>query len=129
MWSSRRPIRHDDGPLAARVGQPERRSPLLPDGEKLAQGQRPQGVTVTDTIRLGRMLAFEKPSGGVRGIVAEDIVRRLVSRTKTQQLSTALETANAPHHCAMLTRAGSECVAHALQAHTEMDPPGHVRLH
>ena len=87
-------------------------------GEQLAQGHPPQGAN--DTIRLGRMMALQKPSG-VRGIVAGDIVRRLVAWTMAQQLSTAVETATAPHQYAMSTRAGTVCVAHALQVLTELD--------
>ena len=37
------------------------------------------------------MTALQKPSGRVRGIVAGDIVRRLVARTMAQQLSPAVE--------------------------------------
>ena len=32
-----------------------------------------------EVVRLGGMTALQKPSGGVRGIVAGDIVRRLVA--------------------------------------------------
>ena len=39
-----------------------------------------------------------------------------------QQLGKAVEEATAPHQYAMSTRAGTECVAHALQVLTEMDP-------
>ena len=54
--------------------------------------------------------------------MAGDFVRRLVARTMAQQLSTTVETATDPHHHAMFTRAGTECVAHALQVLTELDP-------
>ena len=67
------------------------------------------------------MTAFQKPGGGVRGIVAGDIVRRLVARTISQQLSSAVESATAPFQYALSTRAGCECVAHALQALGEVD--------
>ena len=46
-------------------------------------------------------------------MVAGDVVRRLVARTISQQRA---------HQCAMSTRAGCECVAHALQGLTELDP-------
>ena len=61
-----------------------------------------------------------KPSGGVRGVVAGDILRRIVGRTIAQQISAAVESATAPFQCAMSTRAGTEYVAHALQALTEL---------
>ena len=67
------------------------------------------------------MTALQKPGGGVRGIVAGDVVRRLVARTISQQLSSAVESATAPFQYALSTRAGCECVAHALQASGEVD--------
>ena len=42
-------------------------------------------------VRLGRLTALSKPDGGVRGIIAGDVVRRLVARTMSQQLSPAVE--------------------------------------
>ena len=89
-------------------------------GEQLAQARVPP--TIHASIRQGRMIALQKPRGGVRGIVVGDVVRRLVARTMAQQLSKAVEAATAPHQYAMSTRAGTECVAHVLQVLTEMDP-------
>ena len=43
------------------------------------------------------MIAFSKPDGGVRGIVAGNVVCRLVTRTMAQQLGKAVEAATAPH--------------------------------
>ena len=77
---------------------------------------------MNDPIRLGRLIALQKPRGGVRGIVAGDIIRRLVSRTMSQQLNKAVEAATAPFQYAMTPRAGTECIAHALQSLTEVDP-------
>ena len=78
--------------------------------ELLARAQVPPAIK--EAIRLGRLTALRKPDGGVRGIVAGDIVRRLVARTISQQLSEGVQAAS--------TRAGCECVAHALQGITEM---------
>ena len=47
------------------------------------------------------------------GIIAGDIVRRLVARIVAQQLASAVEIATAPF---------SECVAHVLQTLTDVDP-------
>ena len=58
---------------------------LHPMGEELARGQVPQ--VVIEAIRVGRMTALQKPDGGVRGIVAGDILRRLVGRTIAQQIN------------------------------------------
>ena len=52
--------------------------------------------------------------------MAGDVIRRLVAWTMSQQLSKAAEAA-APHQNALSTRAGCECVAHALQGLVELD--------
>ena len=78
--------------------------------ESLAAAQVPQSTV--DVLKLGRITALQKARGGVRGIVAGDIVRRLVARTMTQQLGPEVERATAPCQYAMRTRAGCEC--HAL---------------
>ena len=93
-------------------------------GEQLARAQVPN--VVIDAIRMGRMTALSKPDGGVRGIVAGDIMRRLVGRTIAQQINPTVERFTALFQCAMTTRAGTECVAHALQALTETDPEATV---
>ena len=92
--------------------------------ESLATAQVPQEVV--DGLRLGRITALQKPTGGVRGIVAGDIIRRLVGRTIAQQLGPAVERATSPFQYALSTRAGCECVAHALQALCETDPQSTV---
>ena len=89
-------------------------------GENLSRGHVPS--MVVDMVRAGRMTAFRKPDGGVRGIVAGDVVKRLVARTMSQQLGPATMAATAPHQFALSTRAGCECVAHMLQGVTELNP-------
>ena len=59
------------------------------------------------------MTALRK-SGGVRAIVAGDVIR-LVACTMAQQLGPQVEASTSPFQCALSTRAGSECVAHVLQ--------------
>ena len=88
--------------------------------EGLAQGAVPE--TIVDAFRLGRLTALRKPCGGVRGIVAGDVVRRLVSRTMAQHLGTVVESATALYQYALRTRAGCECIAHALQGLCDVDP-------
>ena len=68
------------------------------------------------------MTALCKPSGGVRCIVAGDMARRFVARTISQQISKAVEQAMSPFQCALSTKSGGECVAHSLQALTDLDP-------
>ena len=88
--------------------------------ELLSRAEVP--ASVRDAVRLGRLTALRKPDGGVRGIVAGDIVRRLVARTMSQQLMEDVERATAPFQYALSTRAGCECIAHALQGIIELDP-------
>ena len=49
-------------------------------------------------------------------------MRRLVARTMSQQLMERVQAATAPFQFAMSTKSGCECIAHALQGLTELDP-------
>ena len=69
---------------------------------------------VLDLPRMGRMTALQKPGGGVRGIVCGDVVRRLVAQTIAQQISPAVQDDTSPFEYALTTKAGRECVAHAI---------------
>ena len=89
-------------------------------GCSFAQGHVP--VEVIPLLRLGRITALQKPSGGIRGIVVGDVFRRLVARTMAQQLNAAVERATSPFQYALTTRAGVECVAHVVQTLTDWDP-------
>ena len=102
------------------LDEPEALHSFFLIGEKLAQAQVPGSVV--DIVRMERLTALSKPDGGVRGIVAGDVIRSLVARTISQQLAPTVERATSPHQYAMTTRAGCECVAHALQGLTELDP-------
>ena len=70
--------------------------------ELMAMASIPEEVLTA--IRMGRMTALPKPTGGVRGIVAGDIIRRLVSRTIVQQIRTKVEKATTPFQYALSTR-------------------------
>ena len=85
-------------------------------------GQARTPPAVHNILRLGRLTALQKARGGVRGIVVGDVLRRHVARTMAHQFGKSVEAATAPHQYALSTRAGTECVAHALQVLTEMDP-------
>ena len=93
---------------------------LFKAAETFSRGLIPESVV--QIVKMGRMTALSKPDGGVRGIVAGDVFRRLVARTMAQQLAKAVLSATSPHPYALSTRAGCECVAHALQGLTELDP-------
>ena len=80
---------------------------------RLAQAKVPPPVI--DMLRAGRLTALAKPDGGVRGIVAGYVIRRLVARTMAHQKAEIVERATAPHQYALSTKRGCECVAHVLQ--------------
>ena len=88
--------------------------------ERLARGQVPERIQAA--LRMGRLTALRKADGKIRGIVAGDVVRRLVARTMSQQLMDTVQQATAPFQCAMATKAGCECISHVLQALTELNP-------
>ena len=71
--------------------------------EEFARASVPEEIV--DALRMGRMTALQKPSGGVRGIVVGDSFRRLVARTIAQQFRTAVEEATAPFQYALTTGA------------------------
>ena len=79
---------------------------------RLAQAKVPP--LVIDMLRAGRLTALAKSDGGVRGIVAGDVIRRPVARTMAHQMTEIVERATAPHQYALSTRGGCECVAHVL---------------
>ena len=124
-------VAHDEEPLAGPTGMAAEHLRLLLDstrdsdllwelGRSFAQGGVP--AEVIPLLRLGRITALQKPSGGIRGIVVGDVFRRLVARTMAQQLNAAVERATSPFQYELTTRAGVECVAHVVQSLTGLDP-------
>ena len=95
---------------------------LLKMEELLSRGRIPPETA--RTIRRGRMTAPRKDGGGVRGIVAGEVIRRVTARTIAQQLGEAVERFTAPFQYALSTRAG--CIVHVLQTLTELDPEATV---
>ena len=70
-------------------------------GERFASADVSQPIV--DAVRMGRITALRKSDGGVRGIVAGDLFRRLVSRTIAKQLAKEVEAATAPFQYALST--------------------------
>ena len=68
------------------------------------------------------MTALQKPDGGVRGIATGTSFRRLVARTLARQFGKAVEATCAPFQFALSTRAGTDCVGHAIRALTDANP-------
>ena len=86
---------------------------------QFARGRIPEDVL--SAVRMGRMTALQKPNGGVRGIVVGDVFRELVARTIAKQFAKQVEVATHLFQYALSTRAGTECVAHIVQALTRRD--------
>ena len=96
--------------------------------EQLSRAETP--TTIVNSVRLGRLTAQRKPSGGVRGIVAGDMMRRLVGHTMAQQLSDVVKAATAPLQYALSTRAGhgvcGPCIAVTDRGEPTHDGDGDV---
>ena len=86
----------------------------------LARARLPPSIA--SALGLGRLVALRKPTGGVRGLVVGDFLRRLVARTPAQHYSRHIDEATRPHQFALSTRAGAEALAHSLQLETDTDP-------
>ena len=86
-------------------------------GEHLVTARVPDQVV--EAVRMGRVTALRKPSGGVRGIVVGDVIRRLVARTVAQQVSSchSSESVRTLHE-----GLDCECVSHVVQAMCEANP-------
>ena len=70
--------------------------------EIMARAEIPEDIL--PATKFGRMTAFRKSNGGVRGIVGGDALRRLIARTMGQQISNVVKTTTAPFQCALSTR-------------------------
>ena len=68
---------------------------------------------------MGRMVALQKPNGGVRGLVIGDVLRRVVSQCLAQMFATNIHAACCPHQFALSTRAGTGAIIHALNTATQ----------
>ena len=92
---------------------------LIFAAEQLSQGDLP--LSIVEVLRLGCLTALSKGTGRVRGIVAGDTFRKGVARTLAQQSAPMFENACMPFQYALSTRAGTDCVARAARALTELD--------
>ena len=87
--------------------------------QQVAQGRVPPQAS--QLLGLGRMVALQKPNGGIRGLVIGDLLRRLVSRSLAQFFATQLQTACRPWQFALSNRSGTEAVVRALTLSTELN--------
>ena len=75
---------------------------LFLTGEHLAIAHVPPNIITF--LRQGRLTALQKDNGGVRGIVAGEVIRRLVGRTMARRLAEPVKAATAPFQFALSTR-------------------------
>ena len=88
--------------------------------QDFARGQVPN--VVCRSLMLATMTALQKNDGGVRGIATGTVFRRLVAKVLARQFSDEVEVACAPLQFALSTRAGTDCVGHAIRVATELNP-------
>ena len=93
---------------------------LLHAAEDFARGQVPDDVC--HALMLATMTGINKRDGGVRGIATGTSFRRLVAKVLARQFSEAVEATCAPFQFALSTRAGTDCVGHAIRVATELNP-------
>ena len=87
--------------------------------QDMARAQIPESAR---TFMLATMTALQKKDGGVRGIATGTSFRRLVAKTLARQFGKVVESTCAPFQFALSTRAGTDCVGHAVRAMTDADP-------
>lgn len=80
---------------------------------------------ITQDLGLGRIVALQGQNGRVRGIVVSDPFRRLVARCLAQTYAPQIRTACKPHQFALVTRAGTEAIAHAVTPAAKSNPSTH----
>ena len=93
---------------------------LFRAAEDLARAEAPEPIT--RAFMSATMTALLKHDGGVRGIATGTSFRRLVAKTMARQFGKAVEAVCAPFQFALSTRAGTDCVGHAVRAMTDANP-------
>ena len=84
---------------------------------------------MTRCLMLATMSALEKRDGGVRGIATGTSFRRLVAKVLARQFSEQVEQACALFQFALSTRAGTDCVGHAIRVATKLNTRLRVLFH
>ena len=88
--------------------------------ETLARAEIPESIR--KGLALARMTALDKGAEKVRGIAAGDTFRRVVAKTLAQQYAHEFDEACSPYQFALSTRAGTDCVGHALREISSQHP-------
>ena len=75
-----------------------------------------------DDVEEMQFLFLAARDGGARGIATGTSFRRLIAKTLARQFGKVVESACAPFQFALSTRAGTDCVEHAVRVMTDADP-------
>ena len=90
--SSWRSLRHDHRTFETLVGRRARTSSVGRGGRTVGEsGSTCRGDASGARWQVDRVVQTRRGGGGVRGIVAGDVIRRLVARTMSQQLAKTAE--------------------------------------
>ena len=93
---------------------------LFRAAEDTARAEMPDSVA--RAFMTATMMALQKKDGGARGIATRPSFRRLIAKTLARQFGKQMESACAPFQFALSTRAGTDCVGHAVRLMTDADP-------
>ena len=93
---------------------------LTATAEDFARGDVPEGIL--SAFMLATMNALPETGEGVPGIATGTSFRRLVAKTLARQFMEQEESTRAPFQFALSTRAGTDCVGHAIRVVTERQP-------
>ena len=91
---------------------------LFSAAEDFARADRPEP---TRPFLLATMTALQKKDGGVRVIATGTSFGRLVAKTLARQFGAAVEATCATFQFAFSTRAGVDCVGHAVRVATDQN--------
>ena len=90
---------------------------LTAAAEDFARASVPQEIF--RAFQKAHMTALAKKDGGVRGIATGTSFRRLVAKSMARHFAKEVESVCAPFQFALSTRAGTDCVGHAVRAMTD----------
>ena len=81
-----------------------------------------RGTPASGPCLFATMTALTKKDGGFRGIATGFSFRRLVPDTLARHFRRIVEQECAPCQFALSTKAGTDCVGHAIRAMTDLGP-------
>ena len=124
-WLAHHPVVHQDLGVHLRdveslFGRCRDCQILFLAAEDLARAEAPE--VITRGFMAATMTALKKKDGGVRGIATGTSFCRLVAKSLARQFGKAVEAACAPFQFALSTRAGTDCVGHAIRAMAYANP-------